>query len=108
MRRISKLTETAIVRHRLVDDWSVGTIASQLGLHHGVVRRVLAENGQPCAALLHRPRMIDPYIDFILDQLRAYPKLHASRLHQMVRQRGYNGSQSHFRRLMRDIRPGCP
>ena len=105
MKRVDKTTETTIVRHHLVDKWPVGTIASQLKVHHSVVRRVLRQHQLPFETPCARPKMIDPYLDFVHEQLSKYPSLPSSRLHQMVTQRGYKGSESHFRRLVKDIRP---
>lgn len=105
MKRIPLELESTVLRHALVDKWPPGTIARQLGIHHGVVRRVLAGHGLPSPKQHQRVRMIDPYLGFIMDMLEKYPQLHASRLHQMVQQRGYQGSQSHFRRLIAQLRP---
>ena len=106
MKRIDPETEHLILRHRLVDGWPVGTVAAQLGVHHDVVRRVLREHGAPPQQpAVTRARMIDPYLPFIEQTLADYPQLHASRLHQMVRQRGYQGSEGHFRRLIAQLRP---
>jgi transposase len=49
--------------------------------------------------------MIDPYLPFVRETLKQYPKLTASRLHEMVRQRGYEGSISQFRHLVARYRP---
>lgn len=105
MRRIDPEVETVILRHHFVDEWPVGTIARQLGVHHSVVRRVLNGRGVPIAAEICRPRLVDKYIGFIEDTLVKYPELHASRLHQMVCQRGYTGGGSHFRRIVSELRP---
>jgi hypothetical protein len=35
---ISKEIEAKILRYHFVDQWRVGTIATQLGIHHSVVR----------------------------------------------------------------------
>ena len=34
-----------ILRYHFVEHWRVGTIASQLGVHHSTVERVLGEAG---------------------------------------------------------------
>ncbi len=105
MKRVPPEVEAEILRHRLVDNWPVGTIATQLSLHHDVVRRVLAQHELPVPVVLKRARMEDPYIEFIQDTLLKYPKLHGSRLHQMAQKRGYRGSVSHFRRIVARVRP---
>ena len=106
MKRVELETEHAILRHHLGDGWPIGTVAAQLGVHHDVVRRVLRERGAaPVAPTIVRPRMLDPYLPFVRQTLDKYPRLHASRLHQMVRERGYQGSEGHFRRLIAQLRP---
>lgn len=110
MKRVDPEIEHAILRHHLVDKWPVGTVATELGVHHDVVRRVLRQRGlSPRAAVIVRPRMLDPYLPFIQQTLEKYPRLHASRLYLMARERGYPGSEGHFRRLIAQLRPRpCP
>ena len=105
MKRIDGEIEHAIIRHHQVDHWPIGTIAQQLGIHHGVVRRVLSAHGSSNKSSPPRARLVDPYLPFIAQTLEKYPNLHASRLYQMVRERGYEGSESHFRRLVAGLRP---
>ena len=106
MKRVDSEVEHLILRHHLVDQWPVGTVAKELGIHHDVVRRVLRQRGlTPQAAVTTRPRMLDAYLPFIQQTLETYPRLHASRLYLMVRERGYQGSEGHFRRLIAELRP---
>ena len=108
MKKVDPQVEHDIVRHHLVDGWPVGTVAHELGIHHDVVRRVLTQRGanSPTAtATVTRARMLDAYLPFVEATLAKYPKLHASRLFHMVRERGYPGSESHFRRLISKLRP---
>jgi hypothetical protein len=39
--------EAQILRYYHAEKWRIGTIATQLHVHHGVVRRVLAQAGLP-------------------------------------------------------------
>ncbi len=102
---ISADLEAKILRYHHVEKWRVGTIARQLGIHHATVDRVLSQAGLPKAQRSHRASMIDPYQPFIMDTLRQYPTLTASRLYGMVRERGYQGSEDHFRHLIAHVRP---
>ena len=77
---ISAELEAKILRYFHVEKWRVGTIARQLGIHHGTVDRVLAQAGLPKAARPHRPSMIDPFLPFIVETLGQFPGLTASRL----------------------------
>ena len=99
--------EERIVRLHFVEKWPVGTIAKQVGVHHSTVKRVLRSKGVP-VALTARPSMVEPFLPFIRETLEAYPKLPSSRLHEMVVERGYPGSRSHFRRLVATLRPRKP
>lgn len=95
----------AILRPHYVEKWTVGTIARQLSVHHSVVRRVLRQAGVPTATLCPKPSALDHYLPFILDTLKIYPNLSASRLYEMVRTRGYPCGPDHFRHLMALHRP---
>jgi hypothetical protein len=71
--------EAEILRLHHVEKWPVGTIAAQLHVHHDVVRRVIDTEGAP-PAWPQRPARIDSFLPFILESLRRYPGLPASRL----------------------------
>jgi transposase len=100
--------EAKILRYHHVEKWPVGTIACQLNVHHSVVRRVLSQAGIPKANFIKRPSLIDPFLPFVLQVLEDYPQLTASRLYDMVCQRGYEGSPDHFRHLIALHRPRPP
>ena len=102
---ISQELEAKILRYFHVEKWLVGTIAQQLGVHHTTVDRVLSQAGLPKAERAHRPSLIDPYLPFVLETLKQYPRLTASRLHAMVGERGYTGGEDHFRHLISLYRP---
>jgi len=88
-----------------VEHWRVGTIARQLHVHRDTVRRVLREHDVAPPGVPLRPSLIDPYRAFIRETLEKYPTLTASRLHDMVCERGYAGQASHFRYLVGTMRP---
>jgi len=97
--------EADILRLYHAEKWRVGTIAAQLGVHHSTVRRVLVQAGVPAAKRSIRPSIADPFLPFIHTTLEKYPKLCASRLYQMVRERGYPGGPDHFRAIVARHRP---
>ncbi len=99
--------EAKILRLYHAEHWPVGTIARQLGVHHDTVARVLVQAGV-IEARLHRPSMVEPYLPFIRETLVKYPSLRASRLYDMVRERGYPGRPDHFRHLVALYRPRPP
>ncbi len=102
---ISKEDEAKIVRLHLIEKWPPGTIARQMTIHHGVVRRVLTRVGVPAATISYRRSIADPFAGFIIQTLTEHPDLCASRVHQMCRERGYPGTEPHFRSIVRRYRP---
>jgi hypothetical protein len=86
---ISTDTEAQILRYYHAERWRIGTIASQLGVHHGTVRRVLTQAGLPRTGIAPRPSRIDPYLPLIHATLAQFPTLTARRLYVMVKERGY-------------------
>lgn len=101
-------TEAEILRLYHAEQWKVGTIAAQLGVHHTTVRRVLAQAAIPAGTLSLRPSIADPFVPFIVETLKKYPKLRASRLYEMVRRRSYPGRPDHFRAIVARYRPRPP
>ena len=101
---ISPQLEAEILRLYHAEKWRVGTIVSQLGVHHSVVKRLLAQDGAP-PPKRSRPARLDPYIPLIIATWKQYPKLPASRLYEMCRERGYKGSPHHFRHMVAPYRP---
>ena len=97
--------EAQILRYYHAEKWRAGTIARQLGVHHGTVDRVLSQAGLPKVERSHRPSQVDPYLPFIRATLEKFPTLTASRLYAMVRSRGYCGGPDHFRHLISLHRP---
>jgi transposase len=97
---------TEIRRLFYAEHWRVGTIAAQLHVHHDVVRRVLGllEARSPDQTT-GRPSQMVPYHDFIAEQLDRYPRLRATRLYDMLHERGYNGSVRSLRRYVGRVRP---
>jgi transposase len=102
---IDKETEAKILRYHFVEQWRTGTIATQLGIHHSVVDRVLAQAGLPKIERTRRASIIDPYLPFVIETLNEFPTLTAARLHEMVKQRGYPGGPSLFRQRISELRP---
>lgn len=96
--------ESEILRLHHAEKWPVGTIARHLDLHHSTVRRVIEADGQP-REKPKRASKTDPYLPFMHQMLEKYPRLTASRLYHMVRERGYEGRPSHFRHIVSKIRP---
>jgi len=93
-----------ILRYYHVEQWRVGTIARQLKVHHGTVERALRQAGLPRIGTVRASRL-DAFLPFILETLKKFPDLRASRLYAMVKVRGYQGGPDHFRHLISYHRP---
>jgi len=89
------------------EHWRLNTIADQLGVHHDTVRRAVESERfiRPGAQI--RPSALDPYKAFIRATLEQYPRLRATRLWAMVRERGYPGSAIQVQRYVRTVRPAA-
>jgi len=98
--------EAEMIRLHFAEHWRVGTIAGQLGVHPDVVRRVLGiGEGRANGRAAPRPRLGDAYRDFIVETLARYPRLRATRLYDMLRERGYRGAVRTLREYVAPIRP---
>jgi transposase len=103
---VSKDLEAEIVRMSTVEGWPPGTAANQLGVHHDVVDRLMAERANVPVEAKPRRTMADLYVPFIKETLEKYPRLPASVLYRMAKARGYAGRcEGHFRRIVRRLRP---
>jgi transposase len=106
--------EAEIRRLHFAEHWKVGTIGSQLGLHHEVVERVLGlgkgARSKPVDTLASAssvavPLPLQGYEDFVIETLTQYPKLCATRLYDMLVERGFKGSVRSVRRHVAVVRP---
>jgi transposase len=101
---ISEAQRAEIRRLFYAEHWRIGTIAHELSLHPDTVRAAL-ETARFNRRTLVRASGLDPYTDFIRATLEQYPRLRATRIHEMVVARGYGGSVNQTRRLVRRLRP---
>jgi transposase len=94
----------ARIRHLYyAEHWRVGTIAKELGLHHETVQRALSEG--PRAPAGPRESLFDPYVGFVREVLERHPRLTATRLWLMLRERGCPLGVRQVRDRVRDLRP---
>src|SRR6266542_1938239 len=89
------------------EHWRFNTIAAQLGVHHDTVRRAVESERFIRPGTQVRPSALDPYKAFITATLEQYPRLRATRLWAMVRERGYPGSAIQVCRYVRTVRPAA-
>jgi len=52
-----------------------------------------------------RPKLADPYRDYIIERLEKYPELSAERLFDEIKAKGYKGSARTLRRYVASLRP---
>lgn len=103
---ISPETRAQIRHYFYAEHWKVGTIASELGLHTDTVRNAV-ETQRFAGKQPIRPSMVDPWVGFIRQTLDQHPRLRATRIYQMVRDRGYSGSVVQLRRAVARLRPNA-
>lgn len=94
-----------IRRLYFAEHWKRGTIAVQLGVHFDVVARVLGSFGPKAGTPRPDARVLEPYIPLVDETLGRYPRLVATRIYDMLRDRGYAGSLRTLRRYVRTARP---
>jgi transposase len=101
---ISPETRAQIRRYFYAEHWAIGTIARELSVHPDAVRNAIEaerfKNARPMRASL-----VDPYSGFIRQMLDQHPRLRATRIYQMIRERGYTGSITQLRRAVSVLRP---
>lgn len=98
-------TRARIRRLFHVDHWKAGTIAAELGLHRDTVVHALGTERFNAPRVREKQRITDPYLGFLTETLEQYPHLRSTRIYQMVRDRGYQGSVIQLRRVVRTLRP---
>ena len=90
------------------EHWKIGTIARELHIHPDAVRHAIeADRFHGARARTLRATITDPYLPFIRQILDQYPRLRATRIHQMLVERGYSGSTTQLRRVVATLRPSC-
>ena len=97
-------TRAEIRRLFFAEHFRVHAIAAHLGVHRDVVHRAI-ERDQMLASPAIRKSKLDPYLSFVEEVLLEYPKIRATRLFLMLRDRGYTGSAQQLRRLVARLRP---
>lgn len=95
-----------IVRLHHVENWKIGTIARQLKISRRRVRRALGI--EPWVERRSRPSMLMPYLGHLVEWLQQYPTLRATRIYDMLQQRGYAGSVRTVREHVARLRPRQP
>src|SRR3989440_11265948 len=90
--------------HR-VDRLSIREIGRRTGLHRETIRRALASDSPPKYERKPTGSKLDPFRDWICEQLRVDPTIQALRLREMATELGYEGGKSIFDDYVREVRP---
>jgi transposase len=101
---ISPDTRAQIRRYFFAEHWKVGTIARELGVHPDAVRNAIEVQRLGGGGAI-RSSVLDPYLAFIRQTLDQHPRLRATRIYQMVHDRGFTGSVVQLRRAVARLRP---
>lgn len=90
--------------HR-VERLSIREISRRTGLHRRTIRRALARDVPPRYARAPRPSKLDPFRDWVCEQLQADPRIPSQRLREMAAELGYGGGKTIFDEFVREVRP---
>lgn len=101
---IDKETRARIRHLFYAEHWKIGTIARELVLHPDTVRDAVEADRFSKTRTPH-PSVTDSYLEFIRETLQRYPRLRATRIFQMIQDRGYPGSVIQLRRVVANLRP---
>ena len=101
---IGRDLEAEVRRLFFTEHWKVGTISAQLGIHRDAVMRAIGHLGpQPKSGPM--PSVLDDFKPVVTETLGRYPTLRATRIYDMLVDRGYTGSLRTLRRYVRQVRP---
>jgi hypothetical protein len=90
--------------HR-IERLSIREISRRTGLHRKTIRRAVAAETPPRYSRASAASKLDPYRDWICEQLRADPTIQSLRLREMAVELGYEGGKTIFDDYVREIRP---
>jgi transposase len=94
-----------IRRMHRVERLSIREIGRRTGLHRKTVRRALGAETPPRYSRPAAPSKLDPFRDWICEQLQADPMIQSLRLREMAMELGYEGGKTIFDDYVREVRP---
>jgi transposase len=94
-----------IRRMHRVERLSIREISKRTGLHRKTVRRALAAELPPKYSRAPAGSKLDPFREWICEQLRADPGIQSLRLREMAAELGYDGGKTIFDDYVREVRP---
>lgn len=101
------LGEIILIHELYRQGMSISAIAAQVGVDRKTVRRHITRGIEPPAYKLRstKPRLIEPFEDYIRDRLRQFPTLSAKRLLREITDRGYNGKYIGVKLFVASVKP---
>ena len=94
-----------IRRMHRVEQLSIREISRRTGLHRKTVRRALAAPEPPRYSRPAGRSKLDPFKDWVCEQLTVDPRIQSQRLREMATELGYAGGKSIFDDYVREVRP---
>jgi hypothetical protein len=94
-----------IRRMHRVERLSIREISRRTGLHRKTIRRALNAGSPPRYSRAPAPSKLDPFKDWICEQLRADSSIQSLRLREMATGLGYVGGKTIFDDYVREVRP---
>ena len=92
-------------RMRRVEGVSEREISRRTGLHRNTVKRLLAAPVPPRYERKPAGSKLDPFRDWICEQLAVEPRIQSQRLRELATEIGYEGGKSIFDDFVREVRP---
>jgi transposase len=94
-----------IRRMHRVDRLSIRDISRRTGLHRKTIRRALSTDAPPRYVRAPAGSKLDPFKEWICEQLREDPTIQSLRLREMAVEFGYEGGKTVFDDYVREVRP---
>ena len=92
-------------RMKRVEGLSVREISRRTGLARETVSRLLAAEAPPRYCRVPTGSVVDPFKDWICEQLQADPKVPSQQLRELAMEAGYGGGKTVFDEYVREVRP---
>jgi transposase len=92
-------------RMKRVEGLSAREISRRTGLARDTVSRLLMAAAPPSYSRARAESILDPFRDWICEQLQADPKVPSQRLRELAAEIGYAGGKTIFDAYVREVRP---
>jgi transposase len=96
--------KTEIRRLFFAEHHTVNAIAMAQGVHRETVERAINKESFVTRSTVIRQRGIDPFLPMVRDVFDRVPTIRATRLQQMLKERGFCGGVAQIRQALRELR----